>query len=485
MRKILLTIIICLISAMLIAGCKEASDAIQTEQPENVTEDVKEEEDIDEDVAKPEKEDDADQDEDIVVATDYEAMYAPVFEEVLEAINDGYDFDKEYKYTGNGLSEKIMYPGEGDLHDTVGYLMKDMNEDGIPELLIGSDEKYDDIPPRSVIYNLFTIKDDEIVSVFEGWARSCYQMMGDDHFYYVGSGGAAITLFGEDHLSKYGCDLVWDDFYFSDEKEGGEIGLYHNDTGIFDANVSEEMNMSEDEFFAKMDDYEARCVMIPWTPVGNYKSGNSNASDDKTEEPSGTEISIDAATQKKMNIFLSNFSEAGLFEYDQDHRDLSEILHWVDVWCKINNNSSVKYGPRPGDNSDYTYEIISLEDINKVTDKYFGFTLTDEEASQMQVSADMANVYSYENGHLYVLAADGEARTYFSVVSKAEDLGNDRLKLSYCIYSQDLDAYFEGKDIDYSLTDKEASDDPEYEPVEKGYAIVRIDKDSYKLEHLE
>lgn len=55
------------------------------------------------------------------------------------------------------------------------------------------------------------------------------------------------------------------------------------------------------------------------------------------EEPFGEEISIDPDTQKKMNIFLSNFSEAGLYEYDQDHVDLYDILRWVERWTKMNN----------------------------------------------------------------------------------------------------------------------------------------------------
>ncbi len=51
--------------------------------------------------------------------------------------------------------------------------------------------------------------------------------------------------------------------------------------------------------------------------------------------------------------------------------------------------------------------------------------------------------------------------------------------------SQDLDAYYDGKEIDYSLTEEKAAADPEYEKVDSGYAVVRADGDAYKLEHLE
>ena len=103
----------------------------------------------------------------------------------------------------------------------------------------------------------------------------------------------------------------------------------------------------------------------------------------------------------------------------------------------------------------------------------------------MQAGPEEYGSLFYENGYLYAPAADGEARTYFSVISKVEDLGNNKLKLNYSIYSQDLDAYYDGKEIDYSLTEEKAAADPEYEKVDSGYAVVRADGDAYKLEYLE
>ncbi len=203
------------------------------------------------------------------------------------------------------------------------------------------------------------------------------------------------------------------------------------------------------------------------------------------EEPFGEEISIDSDTQKKMNVFLSNFSEAGLYKYDQDHVDLYDILRWVEKWTKMNNYKSIEYGPLPGDDAGDPYEMISLEAINKATEKYLGLPVSDEEASEMRAKPEGPYQFVYKDGYLYAPAADGEAHTAFSVVSKAEDLGNQRLKLYYNIFSQDLDAYFEGKDIDYSLTSEEATDDPEYEKMDAGYAVVRIEDGAYKLEHLE
>lgn len=294
MKKMKTFLVLCMTGVILLAGCGKSTDAndisdklkdkiaTATEEEKDKEEkqekeEKKESEDLQEEAAtqavesegkkeseeesKPEKEED----------TDYEASYSPVLDEVLEAVTDGYDFEKGYKYISDGLMEKCMYPGDGDLTETVGYVLEDISGDGIPELIVGCDEAYGDNGPKSYIFSVLTLKNDKPFKVFDGWARSSYNWMGDDHFYYSGSGGAAITIFGENHLSRDGSEIIWDDFYFSDEKDGGEIGLYHNTTGVFDAKEAEELQISQSEFFSKMDDYESVCKLLSWTPIGSYK----------------------------------------------------------------------------------------------------------------------------------------------------------------------------------------------------------------------
>ncbi|MCR5651694.1 MAG: hypothetical protein K6F86_10995 [Lachnospiraceae bacterium] len=205
---------------------------------------------------------------------DYEAIYTPVLNEVSEFVlsgRDAFDPEKEYSYVSDGLIEKVMYPGDADLAEAVGYVMSDFSGDGIPELLIGCNENDSERGEVSYIFSAFTIKDNAPVSVFSGMVRSSYQYMGNDQFFYSGSGGASITLFGENHLSKDGTKIIWDDFYFSDEKEGGEIGLYHNTSGTFDAAASKELSMEQSEFFERMYAYEDRCELLPFTPIGEWK----------------------------------------------------------------------------------------------------------------------------------------------------------------------------------------------------------------------
>ncbi|MCR5196972.1 MAG: hypothetical protein K6D38_11665 [Pseudobutyrivibrio sp.] len=214
-------------------------------------------------------------------------------------------------------------------------------------------------------------------------------------------------------------------------------------------------------------------------------SAADSSSSSEYSEPSGKEITVDASTRKKMNVFLSNFSEAGLTEYDKDNRDLHAILWWAHTWSNINKNEFLEYHQLKDKKYEFFETRISLDNLNFITDKYLGFTFKDEDLKGVKTENGELRSFFYEDGYLYLPGGDGEAYTGFSLISKVEDLGDDRLKLYYNSYSLDLDAYLSGKEIDYSLTQEEASKDSDYEKNEAGYAVVRVEDSTYKLEHLE
>lgn len=291
-RKRITLFLMSAITCCLLAGCGKTSVPTSDEIAEATSKTAE----SDTDTQKSEENAETAQEND----TDYEACYAPVFDEVLGVVTDGYDFEKNYSYVSDGLMEKCMYPGDGDLSETVGYVLDDISGDGIPELIIGCDEDYSSLGAQSYIYSVFSLQNDKPLRVFDGWARSSYRWMGDDHFYYCGSGGASITLFGKNHLSKDGTEIIWDDFYFSDEKENGEIGLYHNTTGIFDAKESEELSIPDSEFYALMDTYEKACKLLSWIPIGKKERTSSPlVSKEEMTEKLIDKISSDAKVSRE------------------------------------------------------------------------------------------------------------------------------------------------------------------------------------------
>lgn len=263
---------------------------------------------------------------------DYEAEYAPVLDAVLAVIKEGYDFEKEYKYISGGLTEKIMYTDDDDLMEAVGYRIEDINGDGVSELLIGCTEQWEGVDPESCIFSIYTLINDKPECVLEGWARNSFYRLENGHIFNIGSGGAAVTIFGECHLGVDGRTIVWDDFYFTDEKTPQTIGMYHNTTGIFDAKVSEELSISEDDFWAIRAGYEEKRVLIEWTPIGSYKAGGrAGASGGHSFSYEGTIFSIDG---KELDVR----DEIALTDSIMDAKRVGD---WVILDCHVNPHVSV------------------------------------------------------------------------------------------------------------------------------------------------
>lgn len=206
-------------------------------------------------------------DEIVLKEEDHEAAYEPVFSEILDVINYGYNIDREYAYLSGSLSEHINYGGMKDPLEEVGYCFEDISGDGIPELLIGYDADYLHDGGESYITGIYTIKDGKPFTTYAGSAKGSCQRMDETHFYSSVSGGVSLTVMGDFHPNECGDEIVWDDCYFTDEKEDGSIGFYHNKTGIVDAGSSEEMENGDEVFGEIRDDLAYNCIRVKWTPI--------------------------------------------------------------------------------------------------------------------------------------------------------------------------------------------------------------------------
>lgn len=68
----------------------------------------------------------------------------------------------------------------------LGYALKDVDGNGVDELLIG--ENWDD--SGTVLYNMYTIRDGELLRVFDGWDRSRFYLCTNGNFINRASSGA-------------------------------------------------------------------------------------------------------------------------------------------------------------------------------------------------------------------------------------------------------------------------------------------------------
>ena len=125
---------------------------------------------------------------------DYLAVYAPVLEPyrmfLQGAEPDGVDTTERGDYYfilgETGISYMCRDGG------TLGCCLKDMDGNGVPELLIGATgaEYYDE----TLIYDMFTLEGDTPVRVLASSDRVRYYLCEDDLILHEGSGGAAYNL---------------------------------------------------------------------------------------------------------------------------------------------------------------------------------------------------------------------------------------------------------------------------------------------------
>ena len=147
-----------------------------------------------------------------------------------------------------------------------GYKTEDINGDGTPELIIG-------MVGENIIFDLYTLSEGKPVLVFEGFARNSYSLMDGGKVYHHGSSSAASSGFGIFNLPAGGTELECEEFWFSEIKPGTEteIGLYHNTTGLWVPEESEELEATEEEFWNMNTDLMNQVRSIELTPFTDYE----------------------------------------------------------------------------------------------------------------------------------------------------------------------------------------------------------------------
>ena len=180
------------------------------------------------------------------------AAYEAILDRSVEVLSSGGDI--ETRDGEMGLLE-ACYGGTG-----VGYAVEDLTGDGVPELVLGSLE--DD-----TLYAVYTGDQGEPVLMLEGYCRNrCY--LGRGQFFCSGSASALNSILAAYTLSEDGLELVCEDFYFTDESADDmmDVAFFHNTSGVMDPDVSEQLDMDYDGFFAIEDKWMSQVRTIELTP---------------------------------------------------------------------------------------------------------------------------------------------------------------------------------------------------------------------------
>lgn len=95
-------------------------------------------------------------------------------EEVMQdPIKAQEEFDRYVDENGEALFSTEFFIKNDDPSQELGYLVQDVNGDGIKELMFGVNWRSED-NEEHIIFDLYTLKNDKAVHVFDGWWRNRY-----------------------------------------------------------------------------------------------------------------------------------------------------------------------------------------------------------------------------------------------------------------------------------------------------------------------
>ena len=199
---------------------------------------------------------------------DYDTVYNEIIEEFYHTIKYA-DLQGEVKEGLNGVVEAGSYMGE-DALDEIGYLLKDINNDGIKELLVGQSYSDEYAYVKNDLYAVYTLVGDSPVFVLEGRSRNCYSLMEEGKIYNGGSNGASYRVFGTYTLGKEG-KLVCEDFNFSYDKSSyDDIGFFHNTTGVYEKSEAKEMDIDYEEFEEMENALAEKTIVLEFKPFSDF-----------------------------------------------------------------------------------------------------------------------------------------------------------------------------------------------------------------------
>ena len=187
---------------------------------------------------------------------DFVTAYGGVIEKYRAAYTSGNQSNPEYLWN-NGISEICAYSSG------VGYALKDLDKNGVPELLIagmGTDDF-----SQGMAYDIYTLVNNVPVNLATSQARDRFYLRTDNTILNEGSGGAGFSsielyrLSGETLTPVEGVKT----FFPGDGRDG-----YYLQTGSFSYEPQAgDARITEAQFHEKVSAYEGKIFVPPLTRI--------------------------------------------------------------------------------------------------------------------------------------------------------------------------------------------------------------------------
>lgn len=268
-KKILSLILLFSVMVLLVPGCALKEDSRESGNEREEQEATKDEEEQETEFGQEsEQGDPAENIENVESGNpdDMQVLMPDAYLELIESYASMLSGEDIWIDGSTGVWELV----NGDAADAaahVGLTFEDMNQDGIPELIIGYQDGETDNVFNNRILAVYSYVEERAALILEGWARNRYYYLGNGEFLCSGSSGASSSCI---EICAYEEDrLVVRDFYFTEIMDDNyeEIGVYYNTTGEWDVASSELLPMSVDEFWQIEEEYETEIVNLKLMPL--------------------------------------------------------------------------------------------------------------------------------------------------------------------------------------------------------------------------
>jgi len=198
-------------------------------------------------------------------------------------INDYYDFVANFSGKSDSTQQKY-YPfadvaslAKNDSLEAIGYTIKDVTGDKVPELIFGYIIMLDGKKSLGKeVLALYTIEKGKAKLVFQGGNGYKYYNLGGGKFAFSGH-TQYYEVFGSFSLSKNGDKFVYDDFNFIDFTDIDNVVHYSNKTGALDKKSSKKQSIVSDQYQEMIDETILKSKEMEFTPLKKFKKADNKA----------------------------------------------------------------------------------------------------------------------------------------------------------------------------------------------------------------
>ena len=162
---------------------------------------------------------------------------------------------------------------------------------------------------------------------------------------------------------------------------------------------------------------------------------------------------LTADEHKKLNMFLSNFSEAYFDNYSANDYQANRLISFAFTHNSLNNPNKIFY--------EEMYMGISASDVNTTLDKYLGITIPNNSVGE----------WTYSDGNYYMDAASGETYAYFSIATDITDNGDGTFEVEFTKFFDNNNVFETSLPQWYTYTIEQAKEN--CEECGSGVATVR------------